>query len=115
MPVREKCFPSRTGQALQELREFVISFPHNMAPHIAPVDVVFRAMHALLLQISANLFRHARFCHGGRRDAHRTDETNISFVEHMAFVSIDAHTPACAGMRASRRLLGFRADLWRRL
>ena len=33
-----------------------------------------------------------------RRDAHRTDETSSSIVEHMADVTIDAHTLAFAPM-----------------
>src|SRR5215472_14223262 len=55
-----------------------------MATQICSVDVQFLQRDLLSIQIYADRFCHTRFRHIRWRQAHRTDESSVQIMEHMA-------------------------------
>jgi len=89
-----KVFPFANWPSFAIDVEVVTAFSHEMATHIAPVDVEFCETYSLRLQVSVDLFRHAGFRHIRRRDTSCPDQPCIQIVEDMPSVTIHTHAPA---------------------
>jgi hypothetical protein len=88
--------PYRPGFAIDLQRSLALAY--QMATQIRTVNVQFLQLCGLMLQISTDGFRHARFWHIGSSDANRSNQSRVQIMQNMSFIPIHEHTPAFAPM-----------------